>query len=102
MGVDEHGSPRVGRGDLRRVSDPQFEWGTEVLERLQLRGDEAAIDAGCGSGKVTEKLLERLPAALLAVDGSAAMIEKAEERLGEGRPTSSPTSPSSRSSGRST
>lgn len=67
------------------VSDPQFEWGTEVLSRLELEGDEAAIDAGCGSGKVTERLLERLPdGSLLAVDGSEAMIAKARERLGEG------------------
>lgn len=66
------------------VSDPQFEWGTEVLDRLELRGDESAIDAGCGSGKVTEKLLDRLPAGtLLAVDGSESMIAKARERLGE-------------------
>lgn len=66
------------------VSDPQFEWGTEVLGRLELRGDESAIDAGCGSGKVTEKLLDRLPdGRLLAVDGSEAMIAKAKERLGE-------------------
>jgi trans-aconitate 2-methyltransferase len=66
------------------VSDPQFEWGTEVLGRLELRGDESAIDAGCGSGKVTEKLLDRLPGGeLLAVDGSEAMIAKARERLGE-------------------
>lgn len=66
------------------VSDPQFEWGTEVLGRLELRGDEAAIDAGCGSGKVTEKLLDRLPdGTLLAVDGSEAMIAKAKERLGD-------------------
>jgi trans-aconitate 2-methyltransferase len=65
------------------VSDPQFEWGTEVLGRLELRGDESAIDAGCGSGKVTEKLVERLPGGtLLAVDGSEAMIAKARERLG--------------------
>lgn len=66
------------------VSDPQFEWGTEVLGRLELRGDESALDAGCGSGKVTEKLLDRLPAGkLLAVDGSEAMIAKAKVRLGE-------------------
>ena len=66
------------------VSDPQFEWGTEVLERLELNGDESAIDAGCGSGKVTEKLLDRLPdGKLLAVDGSEAMIAKARERLGD-------------------
>jgi trans-aconitate 2-methyltransferase len=66
------------------VSDPQFSWGMEVLGRLVLKGDESAIDAGCGSGKVTEKLLERLPdGSLLAADGSEAMITKAKERLGE-------------------
>ncbi len=66
------------------VSDPQFEWGMEVLERLELNGDESAIDAGCGSGKVTEKLLDRLRTGeLFAVDGSEAMIEKARERLGD-------------------
>ncbi len=66
------------------VSDPQFEWGVEVLGRLELRGDESAIDAGCGSGKVTEELLGRIPEGrLLAVDGSEAMIAKARERLGE-------------------
>lgn len=66
------------------VSDPQFEWGVEVLARLQLRGDEAAIDAGCGSGRVTAELLERLPEGrVLAVDGSEAMVAKARENLGE-------------------
>jgi trans-aconitate 2-methyltransferase len=66
------------------VSDPQFEWGMEVLDRLEPRGDESAIDAGCGSGRITAELLERLPEGeLLAVDGSAAMIAKARERLGK-------------------
>ena len=66
------------------VSDPQFEWGTEVLERLQLRGDETVVDAGCGSGRVTEKLLELLPhGRVIAVDGSEAMIAQAQERLGD-------------------
>ncbi|HET7120953.1 MAG TPA: methyltransferase domain-containing protein [Solirubrobacterales bacterium] len=67
------------------VSDPQFEWGMEVLERLELRGDEVAVDAGCGSGRVTAELVDRLPRGrVIAVDGSAAMVEKARERLGEG------------------
>lgn len=66
------------------VSDPQFEWGMEVLERLELRGDEVAVDAGCGSGRVTAELVSRLPQGrVIAVDGSAAMVEKAKERLGE-------------------
>ncbi len=67
------------------VSDPQFEWGMEVLERLELRGDEAAVDAGCGSGRVTAELAERLPGGrVIAVDGSEAMVAKAQERLGDG------------------
>jgi len=66
------------------VSDPQFEWGMEVLERLELRGDEVAVDAGCGSGRVTAELAERLPdGRVIAVDGSEAMVEKAKERLGD-------------------
>jgi trans-aconitate 2-methyltransferase len=66
------------------VSDPQFEWGMEVLERLELRGDETVVDAGCGSGRVTEELVKRLPdGRVIAVDGSEAMVEKAKERLGE-------------------
>jgi trans-aconitate 2-methyltransferase len=66
------------------VSDPQFEWGMEVLERLELRGDEVAVDAGCGSGRVTAELADRLPKGrVIAVDGSEAMVEKAKERLGD-------------------
>jgi trans-aconitate 2-methyltransferase len=66
------------------ISDPQFSWGMEVLERLELRGDEAVIDAGCGSGRVAERLIDRLPSgSLLAVDASEAMIAKAQERLGD-------------------
>jgi trans-aconitate 2-methyltransferase len=65
-----------------RVSDPQFNWGLEVLDRLELSGDEAVIDAGCGSGRVTEHLLGRLPdGRVVCVDGSAEMIKVANERF---------------------
>jgi trans-aconitate 2-methyltransferase len=67
-----------------RVSDPQFEWGVEVLERLELSGDERVMDAGCGSGRVTAKLLDRLPnGTVLCVDASESMIEQAREALGD-------------------
>lgn len=62
---------------------PQFAWGVEVVERLELNGDEAALDAGCGSGRVSAELLKKLPGGrLIAVDGSESMIAKAKERLG--------------------
>ncbi len=65
-----------------RVADPQTRWGATVLDRLPLRGDERVLDAGCGSGRVTELLLERLPdGQVVALDGSAAMIDEARRRL---------------------
>jgi trans-aconitate 2-methyltransferase len=65
-----------------RLSDPQLGWGTTVLERLALRGDETVLDAGCGSGRVTQKLLERLPGGrVVAFDASSTMLEEARRRL---------------------
>jgi trans-aconitate 2-methyltransferase len=65
-----------------RIADPMTRWGTSVLDRLPLRGDETVLDAGCGSGRVTERLLERLPDGhVVALDGSPAMIREAQARL---------------------
>ena len=69
-------------GTYDRVSDPQLRWGTYVLERLRLQGDERVLDAGCGSGRVTELLLQRLPRGrVVAVDASPGMLQEAEHRL---------------------
>ena len=66
-----------------RIADPQTRWGAAVLDRLPLTGDERVLDAGCGSGRVTERLAERLPRGeIVALDGSASMIEAARDRLG--------------------
>jgi trans-aconitate 2-methyltransferase len=65
-----------------RVADPQTRWGAEVLERLPLEGDETVLDAGCGTGRVTELLVVRLPRGrIVALDFSAAMLTQARERL---------------------
>jgi trans-aconitate 2-methyltransferase len=65
-----------------RVADPQARWGLAVLDRLHLTGDERVLDAGCGSGRVTERLLDRLPdGTVIALDGSAAMLDEARRRL---------------------
>ena len=73
-------------GEYEAVSTPQTSWGTNFLElfleRRGLRGDEAVLDAGCGTGKVTELLLRRVPGgSVLAVDGSEAMVEAARARF---------------------
>jgi trans-aconitate 2-methyltransferase len=65
-----------------RVADPQTRWGTAVLDRLPLTGDERVLDAGCGTGRVTELLAARLPRGrVVALDGSPSMIEAARDRL---------------------
>ncbi len=72
-------------GTYHRVSVPHEEWARSVLDRLPLRGDETVLDAGCGSGRVTGLLIERLPEGrVVAVDGSASMIEKVRETLRPG------------------
>ena len=65
-----------------RVADPMTRWGNAVLDRLPLTGDERVLDAGCGTGRVTEVLAERLPNGhVVALDGSAAMVDEARDRL---------------------
>jgi trans-aconitate 2-methyltransferase len=67
-----------------RLSTPMEAMGREVLERLPLEGSETVIDAGCGSGRVTEALIARLPRGrVVGVDASASMIDAARERLGD-------------------
>ena len=65
-----------------QVSNPHVLWGRTVLSDLALRGDETAIDAGCGSGRLTAELLELLPEGrVIAIDRSANMVEEARENL---------------------
>ena len=66
-----------------RISGTMEALGREVLERLQLDGDEVVLDAGCGSGRITAALIERLPRGrVIAVDGSDSMAAAARRRLG--------------------
>ena len=99
------GEPTPGRtvdwdaASYDSLADPQEEWAREVLERLELRGDETVLDAGCGSGRVTRLLIERLPRGrVIAVDASPSMIDDGARGVATLRTRRcSPTSPSSSS-----
>src|SRR4051794_21107117 len=64
------------------LSDPHVVWAEAILERLPLSGDETVLDAGCGSGRVTELLVDRLAhGRVIAVDGDPNMVAKTRERF---------------------
>ena len=67
-----------------RISAPQFAWGSRIVERIPFRGDEDVLDAGCGTGRVTRLLAERVPdGTVLGVDGSHRMVEEAAVQLAD-------------------
>ncbi|GAC1341081.1 MAG: trans-aconitate 2-methyltransferase [Candidatus Dormibacteria bacterium] len=70
-----------------QLADPMTRWGRAVLDRLTLTGGETVLDAGCGSGRVTEELLARLPDGhVIALDASASMLDRARARLAAAGP----------------
>jgi trans-aconitate 2-methyltransferase len=61
---------------------PHQQWGLRTLDRLDLAGSETVLDAGCGTGRDAEVLLQRLPRGrVIAVDGSVNMLDRLRERL---------------------
>ena len=71
-------------GSYHAVATPHQAWGAEILARLTLRGDETVLDLGCGTGRVSAQLLERLGSDghVVGVDGSAQMVAEATRLLG--------------------
>jgi trans-aconitate 2-methyltransferase len=71
-----------------RVNAPMTERGLELIDSVPLEGTETVTDAGCGTGAVTERLLERLPnGRVVALDASQPMLDRAAERLDDPRVT---------------
>lgn len=67
-----------------KVANPHVDWGRAVVERVPLRGEpgEVVLDIGCGTGRLTELLLERWPSLqVIAVDQSANMVAEADAYL---------------------
>ncbi len=65
-----------------KVASPQAGWGERLAGEFKWRGDETVLDAGCGAGGLTLKLLEFIPKGrIFAVDGDREMVMKARETL---------------------
>ena len=64
------------------VAEPQFEWGQRVLADLELAGSESVLDAGCGTGRLTAMLADRVPSGcVIALDRSVNMARVASSTL---------------------
>ena len=66
----------------QRISLPHEEWADLLLARLAPSPVEVVLDAGCGTGRVTTKLVDALPEGrVIAVDGSPSMVEEVRSVL---------------------
>jgi len=66
------------------ISDVIESWGLDLIERLNWKGNEIVLDAGCGSGRLTKIISTKLPKGkVFAVDLDSSMIKLANERLGK-------------------
>jgi len=66
------------------VSAPQQAWGRRILDRLSVKGNEHALDLGCGTGRLTSVLAERLSRGrVVGLDRSPAMLQSASSWLRE-------------------
>jgi trans-aconitate 2-methyltransferase len=66
-------------GELyRRASGHQKEWGSRIIDGLELKGCESVLDLGCGDGTLTKRLADRVPGGrVLGIDASEGMIRSA-------------------------
>ncbi len=70
--------------DYDRTNAGIIALGTEVLNRLELTGEETVLDAGAGTGAVTQLLAKRLPdGSVIALDAAPAMVEFARSRFAD-------------------
>ena len=63
-----------------QVNAPHHEWASAIIERAAIQPGEVVLDAGCGGGSITKRLLELTPS-VIAVDADANMVAKARESL---------------------
>ena len=70
--------------DYDRTNAGIIALGLEVADRLALTGDETVLDAGAGTGAVSQRVAERLPRGrVIALDAAPAMVEFARSRFAD-------------------
>lgn len=68
--------------DYDRTNAGIIALGLEVADRLELGGDETVLDAGAGTGAISQRVAERLPRGhLIALDAAPQMVAHARARF---------------------
>jgi trans-aconitate 2-methyltransferase len=61
-----------------QASTHQKEWGSVLIDELQLQGCESVLDLGCGDGALTARVADLLPqGSVVGIDASCGMIDAA-------------------------
>lgn len=64
----------------QKASTHQKEWGSRLISKLNLKGNETILDLGCGDGGLTKQLALSVPeGTVLGIDASIGMIETAKK-----------------------
>jgi len=72
----DHWNPK----DYHKNSSDQQKWGLELLNKITFSGNERVLDIGCGDGKLTMEIANRVRhGSVLGIDKSADMIRFASE-----------------------
>ena len=72
--------------DYANNSSAQESWANELLEKLSLAGNEHLLDIGCGDGKITNSIANKLSNGhVVGIDRSKDMIELARSQFGRER-----------------
>lgn len=65
--------------DYAQHSAAQFTWAQELIDHLSLQGHEVLLDIGCGDGRVSAKIADRVPhGQVIGIDSSREMITRAQ------------------------
>lgn len=74
--------PEWDAASYDQVATVQQAWGRALLERIDFQGDETVMDAGCGTGRLADGLLQTHPRLrVIAVDHDPNMVRAAKKRL---------------------
>lgn len=65
--------------DYASNSKGQAVWANELIEKMELKGDESILDIGCGDGKITDVLSRRTCGEVVGIDFSSEMIAYAKD-----------------------